>query len=166
MPLAFSEGESAALPLSADMVQEPDKRDQKQEPGQQGAGCSESGQFVGDGGIPWVLFVYTEGNIAQLVMNAAQLALCQEQTGAAQFMRFSLIVEADSGPGAPACAAVERSSDDGVFRRIMVQRDIDGVAIDECRAAGEAHKRNTQGNRAAFLLIVLFFPAFHRETWS
>ena len=71
MPPAFSEGEAAALFLSADKVQEPDKRDQKQESGQQGAGCSESGQFVGDGGIPWVLFVYTDGNVAQLVMDAA-----------------------------------------------------------------------------------------------
>ena len=105
MPPAFSEGESAALPLSADMVQEPDKRDQKQESGQHGAACAESGQFVADVGIPRVLFVYTDGNIAQLVL-------------------FAMVVEADAGPGAPACTAVERSSDDGVFRRITVQRDI------------------------------------------
>lgn len=51
MPPAFSEGESAALPLSADMVQEPDKRDQKQESGQHGAACAESGQFVADVGM-------------------------------------------------------------------------------------------------------------------
>ena len=78
MTPAFSEGEAAALLLSADKVQEPDKRDQKQESGQQGAACAESGQFMADGGIPRVLFVYTDGNIPQLVMNAAQLALCQE----------------------------------------------------------------------------------------
>ena len=84
MPPVFSEGEAAALSLSADKVQEPDKRDQKQESGQQGAACAESGQFMADGGIPRVLFVYTNGNIAQLVMNAAQLALCQEQTSAAR----------------------------------------------------------------------------------
>ena len=129
MPPAFSEGESAALLLSADMVQAPDKRDQKQESGQHGASCAESGQFVVDGGIPRVLFVYTDGNIAQLVRDAAQLSFCQEQPGAAQLVLFALVVEADAGPGAPACTAVERSSDDGVFRRITVQRDISGVAI-------------------------------------
>ena len=97
MPPAFSEGEAAALLLSADKVQEPDKRDQEQESGQQGAACAESGQFMADGGIPRVLFVYTDGNIPQLVMDAAQLSFCQEQPGAAQFMLLALVVEADAG---------------------------------------------------------------------
>ena len=79
----ISDGKVACLSLSADKVQEPDKRDQKQESGQQGAACAESGQFMADGGIPRVLFVYTDGNIPQLVMDAVQLALSQEQPGAA-----------------------------------------------------------------------------------
>ena len=96
MPSAFSEGEAAALSLSADKVQEPDQRAQEQEAGQQGADCAENGQFVANGGIPRVLFVYTDGNIAQLVMDAAQLVLCQEQPGAAQFMLFAHVVETDA----------------------------------------------------------------------
>ena len=96
MSPAFFEGEAAALFVSSDKVQEPDKRDQEQESGKQGAGCAESGQFVADGGIPLVLFVYTDGNIPRRVKDAAQLVLCQEQPGAAQFMLLAHVVETDA----------------------------------------------------------------------
>ena len=71
MPPAFSEGKSAALPLSAGKVQEPDHGTQEQERGNQGAAYAESAQFVADCGIPWMLSVHTDGNVAQLVMDAA-----------------------------------------------------------------------------------------------
>ena len=114
MAIGFSEGKASAASLSESKVQEPGQGTQEEENGEQGVAQAERGQLVADGGIPGVLLVYTDGDVAQFVIDAAQLPLGQEETGAAQLFLFALIFETDAGPGTPACVSVELSFDDGV----------------------------------------------------